>query len=177
MVTADVLAVTFFLAALFAAIPAFQLVVRALWPRFETQSRRRFERTPVRTLFVGALVAAPLLGPALGLLQVDNGAVRMIGVWWLATAMATSLIGLSGLASYVGGTLPGPSDEARTWWPMAKGTLALELACLIPILGWFLLFPLLLTAGAGAAVFSLLLPLRDPPADAVDTVTPLRAHA
>ena len=177
MVTADVLAVVFFIVALFVAVPAFQLVVRAMWPRFETQSRRRFEQTPIRTLLIGGLVMAPLVGPSLVLLGVDNGAVKLIGVWWLATAMAASLIGLSGLATHIGATLPGPTDETRTWLPLAKGAVALQFACLIPVLGWFLLFPLLLTAGAGASVFALFLPLRDPPAGELEHITELRAHA
>ena len=177
MVTADVLAVVFFLAALFVAVPAFQLVVRAMWPRFETQSRRRFEQTPIRTLFVGMLVAAPLVGPSFALLAVENGAVKMLGVWWLGSAMAAALVGLSGLATHIGTTLPGPTDDTRPWLPLAKGALALQFACLIPILGWFVLFPLLLTAGAGASVFSLFLPLRDPPANELETLTELRVHA
>lgn len=165
MVTADVLAVVFVLIGLFLAVPAFQLVCRAMWPRFEEQSRKRFEQTPIRTVIVGMIVAVPLVAPALGLLQVDGG-TRLIGLWWLATAMATALVGLSGLASRVGATLPGPSDEVRPWWPMVKGSVALELACLVPILGWFLLFPLLLLAGAGATAFALIKPLRDPPVEA-----------
>ena len=178
MVTADVLAVVFSLLAIFLAVPAFQLVVRAMWPRLEEQSRRRFAMTPIRTVIFGALLGIPLVLPALGLMAVENGAVKLIGVWWFGGAMAISLVGLSGLASQIGATIPGPTDSLRPWFPMVKGSVALELACLIPVFGWFLLFPVLLAAGAGAAGLALVKPLRPPPtADAESNLWPLRQHA
>ncbi len=176
MVTADVLAVVFSVLAVFLGIPAFQLVVRAVAPRFAARARRRFERTPGRVVAAGVVLAAPLLAPAIGLLQVDLGPVRLVGLWWLGAVLAASLAGLSGLAARIGATLPGPSDAARPWWPLVKGAVALELACLVPILGWFLLFPLLLAAGAGAALFAALRPLGDPPS-AVQPVAELRKGA
>jgi hypothetical protein len=176
MVVADVLAVVFSLLAVFLAVPSFLLLTRALAPRIEAQSSKRFRLTPIRTVVIGVVLSVMLLAPGIGLLQVPFGPIRVLGVWWIAATMATSLAGLGGLAAHIGASLPGPNDEIRPWWPTLKGAIVLELACMIPVLGWFALFPLLLCAGTGAAVLAVVKPLRDPPVGAAQ-VTELRAHA
>lgn len=172
MVTADVLAVVFGILGLFLAVPAFQLVCRALWPRVADQAQRRFRETPGRTVTAGLFLALPLLLPPMALLGVDVGPVRMAGVWWIALVIGLSLAGLSGLATRIGDTVAGPADEARPWLALVKGSVVLGLACLVPILGWFLLMPGLLVAGAGASLLAVVRPLRDP-----EPLREVQAHA
>ena len=171
MVTADVLAVVFTLLGLLLAVPAFVVVARALWPRLAAQSARRFALTPGRTVLTGFFVGLPVLVPPMLLMGVDLPPVHMLGVLWVGLALGLALAGAQGLAERIGTTLATPGDAHRPWAAVVKGTIALQLACLVPLLGWFLLFPLVLVAGAGAAVLSILRPLREPapaPVPAID---------
>lgn len=149
MVTADVLAVVFTLAGLFVAAPAFQVVVRAVWPRVAHQSTLRFARGVGRPFLVGLVVAGPLMVP-LAAIGVDAPPVRAAGVVWLGILVGLALAGLSGLSQRVGTTI-GDADDTTS---LVRGAVALELACLVPFLGWFVLLPSLLLSGLGATVLS-----------------------
>ncbi|MEM6931321.1 MAG: hypothetical protein AAF602_30605 [Myxococcota bacterium] len=151
MVTADVLAVVFTLGGLFVAAPAFQLVARALWPRVAHQSTLRFARGLGRPFLVGLIVVGPLLVP-LGALSVDVPPVRVAGVMWLGILIGLSLAGLTGLSQRVGDTLVETDDPSSA---LVRGAVALELACLVPFLGWFVLLPSLALMGLGTTVLAL----------------------
>lgn len=157
MVTADVLAVVFTLLGLLVAMPAFQLVARALWPRVALQSTARFARGLGRPFFVGVVVAIPLALP-LGLMSVDVPPVRAAGVAWLGILIGLSLAGLTGLSRRVGASMLDADDE--DWRTLVAGAGALQLACLVPFLGWFVLFPAFALAGLGASVLAVITPLR-----------------
>ncbi len=158
MVTADVLAVVFTLGGLFVAVPAFQLVVRALWPRVAHQSTLRFARGLGRPFIVGLVVAAPLLAPVLAV-TVDVPPVRLLGVTWLGVVLGLGLAGLTGLSQRVGESLVEGVEPSGA---IVRGAVALELACLVPLLGWFVLLPSLAIAGLGATTLALLGRLESP---------------
>jgi len=151
VVTADVLAVVFTLAGLCLAVPAFQLVARALFPRVAQQSSLRFGRGLGRPLLVGLLALVPLSLPLMGI-GVDVPAVRAAGVAWLGVLVGMALAGLTGLSQRVGESLGDPEEP---WQAIARGAVALQLACLVPFLGWFVLFPALALMGLGATVLAM----------------------
>ena len=63
--------------------------------------------------------------------------------------------GIAGLATVVGQRLPSPGDAERPWNATIRGGIVLELAFLLPFLGWFVLLPVSLLIGAGATVRSI----------------------
>ncbi len=80
-----------------------------------------------------------------------------------ATAFAAGLAGLglvivgaAGFARLIGERLRPLSGSKSEITHLVRGALIFELACLFPIAGWFLFFPLAGTLSLGAAVFGLL---------------------
>ena len=60
-------------------------------------------------------------------------------------------IGTSGFVTHIGRRLESPADAGRPWRATVRGGVALELACLIPVLGWFGILPIFTrSSGAGA---------------------------
>jgi hypothetical protein len=63
--------------------------------------------------------------------------------------------GVAGLVTCIGERLPSPLDIGQPWRATLRGGVILELAYLLPILGWFGLLPLSMTIGCGASVIAL----------------------
>ena len=159
MVMADVFAVVFSVLAIFAAVPAFFLVSHALTPRVAHQAHRRFAQTPKRLLPIGLMVSLPLVLVGIGLLNAPWGPVKLLGLWWSSGVLAVALAGAGGLAHHIGtSVLPSAGPTRR----VLAGAVALELTCLLPFLGWFVVPPLVFLCGLGAITLAVVRPLRDP---------------
>lgn len=161
MILADVVAVIASLVGLLLAVPAVFLVARGVVPRIAEQCEGRFVRTPWLALLVGLPLQIPLLVPGLVLINVAPGPGKAVGFLWLGAAVGIALVGAGGLAARIGRHLRGPADDRRPWLGTVKGGLVLTLASGIPILGWFLILPLALIAGSGAAVLGTLFRLKE----------------
>jgi len=68
--------------------------------------------------------------------------------------------GVSGLATSIGRRLASPLDEQNAWRSTLRGGVVLELAYLLPLLGWFVILPASIIIGSGAANLGLLSSLR-----------------
>lgn len=167
MILADVVAVIASLVGLLLAVPACFLVARALLPRVSRQAELRFTRTPWLSLFIGVPLLVPLLIPAVVLLNVAPGPGKAAGVVWLGIFFGIALVGCGGLAARIGVALRGPADADRPWLGTLKGGAALVLACGVPILGWFVLLPVALVAGTGAAVLGTVFRVKEPPSQSL----------
>jgi hypothetical protein len=90
-----------------------------------------------------------------------------------------SSVGIAGLATVIGGRLPSPTDADRPWNATIRGGVVLELAFLVPVVGWFFLLPLSLILGAGAALRAIIATIRSrskpnpKPLETADTANPL----
>ena len=56
----------------------------------------------------------------------------------------------------IGERLASPADAARPWKATLRGGIVLELSYLLPVLGWFVILPLSIIIGCGAATLSLI---------------------
>ena len=86
--------------------------------------------------------------------------------WMKVAAVATVCLylmiancGVAGLVTVVGERLAGPSgniDSQQPWRATLRGGVALGLASLLPILGWFVILPAAVIIGCGANLLSLM---------------------
>lgn len=140
--------------ALFASILGMLLVVLGLWPGFSARAEEAISSKPVRSMAFGLPALAAILAVSALLLGVPSPPARLLGVLVLGTGAALTLCGLTGVVLRVGRGLGGdarPGDVA-----VRRGATALLLAWLFPLLGWFVVLPLSLAAGLGAAFEALL---------------------
>ena len=153
--------------ALLSAIAAYWLLARALWPRCVDDAERRFAATPTRCIASGAGLLLIGLVVISKLLSAD-GASRALGVVTASLLLGATLAGAAGVAARVGSALPSPSDASRPWMPTLRGGVVVLVACLVPVLGWFVLLPALLAGGLGAALLGRLRPIGAPATRVVD---------
>lgn len=151
MTMADVLTVVFLFVGLFLALPSYWLLARSLWPRLHEGTARAYREIPVRTGFVGlgATLAMVAVGAVLGKVA------PALGLFFAGGCLGLALAGAGGLATRIGEGLRAPADDGRDWRLTLKGGVSLELAFLIPVLGWFLILPIALVSGVGAAAVAL----------------------
>jgi hypothetical protein len=82
--------------------------------------------------------------------------VKLISGALLVVPLVLALVGSAGLADKIGSGLASPVDEIQPWRRVLRGGAVLALLFVVPLLGWFAVFPLTLASGLGA----LLLPRR-----------------
>ena len=71
--------------------------------------------------------------------------------WW-GMLLLIATLGSAGLATVLGGRIGRMSPDHSAFTVYLRGTALLVAASYVPVLGWFLLFPVQLFAGVGAGV-------------------------
>jgi hypothetical protein len=104
---------------------------------------------PVTVAMIFAVAVLSNFGPA--------GKIAAVAMACLYLTIANC--GVAGLVTVVGERLaspPGNMDSMQPWRATLRGGAALGLASLLPILGWFVIFPASVIVGCGASLISLL---------------------
>ena len=154
---ADVNAVFGTLLALGIVFPGLLTTWWLLFPVSVERARVRFARTPWACLGLGLLGMVVILVP-IGLLEsLPFSAAKFIGTMMIFAGLAYASVGAAGLASEMGERLTRQSGGKFTpVGGMVRGAVALELAAAFPVLGWFLIIPLVTITAFGATTFAVL---------------------
>jgi hypothetical protein len=170
MLMADTMSIFFVILGMLLAFSGLWLMCRGLWPEaVEKTAQRCANRVwpyflaglPLTLVMIVLTRALFLLGPV--------GKIAAIGVVCLYMLQAHT--GVSGLATAIGRRLHSPLDEQSPWRATLRGGIALELAYLLPIVGWFVVLPASIVIGTGALNVTLLSKLKIQP-----TTQPSLAH-
>lgn len=150
---ADVHAIFGTLLALGIAFPGMLVAFWLLFPQMTTRTKERIDQSAPKSLAVGLGTALALAIPIVILLALPFGLAKFLGVGSLLVSLAFAGLGAAGVAGAMGAVL-----QSRTGQGMSAagafvlGAIALELAAAFPIIGWFLLLPLILLISLGASV-------------------------
>ncbi|MAD79472.1 MAG: hypothetical protein QGG71_01605 [Pirellulaceae bacterium] len=136
------------------SMTATALLAAALFPGWVARARQRVTRMPVRTFLVGLLVGTFFMVIGSAMISA-GGPVGFFGGIVVAGTLGFALAGSAGVAMSIGAGLPSAADVERPWQAIIRGWVVLFLASLMPILGWFVLLPIALLMGFGAAVLGL----------------------
>lgn len=145
-----------FLLALAIALPGLLLSWALLLPATVERVRRRAEAGPWRCFGVGLAVLLVTI-VALGLLfAIAAGPLQMLAWAGLAAVLALASLGMAGLAALMGERMRVGPPPTLTPGSLVRSAVALELAVMVPVLGWFFLFPAVVCVSLGAAALALL---------------------
>jgi len=155
MVTmADVYIVLFTLIGILVSLPALLVALNLLLPRTAHSSYTRLKDTPWQSFFLGVPVASAFLLAVTILSQLPFAAAKALSFLLAFGGMGLGTVGAAGLARLLGERLPGASSPDSRLRLLLKGAVVYELACLVPIVGWFLFAPLAGIMLLGAATFA-----------------------
>lgn len=152
----DVYIVVYSLLGILICLPALLVVLNLLMPQITGRIETRLEQTPGKSFFLGVPVTAAFLLWIAIASNVPLGVVQ--GTAFLAgfLGMGLGTLGAAGMARLLAKrvkVLAKPNSEMMNW---LRGAVMYELACLFPIVGWFLFAPIVGITVMGAAVFGLL---------------------
>ncbi len=152
MIMADVLKIFLLVIGMQIVLVSYWLAAESLFPRLVARAQEHYRRHPIRLTLLGALIGVPLVTLGLGLLQAGSAPAKVIGFVMATVTVFGGLLGSTGLCRQIGEGLPSPADAAQPWRRVLRGAVLLALMSLLPFAGWFLVLPLALAGGLGAAL-------------------------
>lgn len=164
MVLADVMAVVFAVLGLLLALPGLWLLCRGLWPEQVQVAENDCAKALWKPFLVGLLPGGLVFA-----VVSQSGAMGPIGgilaIGLLSIFVVYASVGIAGLATLVGKRLASPRDIERPWLATLRGGVIVEVSCLIPFVGWFILLPLAFILGSGATTRTFFASRRAKPAN------------
>ncbi len=149
MIMADTLAIFLTVVGFLIALPGLWLLCRGLWPEAVSNTTADCARGLLKPFLVGIPIAAIAFFAAAFTGKVLGGLITLLII---CLFVFYASVGIAGLTTAIGQRLPSPADSDRPWQATIRGSVVLELAFLLPILGWFLILPAALIIGSGSAL-------------------------
>jgi hypothetical protein len=142
------------------SLAAYFLTVNALFPVRVGKTKAIIQIIPARSFWLGLVNFSFFFIVAIILFSisdnVDNefikGVVMLPALIILAFIAIMLTFGLAGMTAYVGERI---FPEISSWKQAIWGTVCLSFACVLPFVGWFLLFPYIGLVGIGAFILGI----------------------
>ena len=156
MYMGDVFAIFGGMLAIGIALPGLLLAWSLILSGTVDRACARLERTPWRCFWLGlaGLLVSGL--PLAVLLNIPAGPVKFIGWVGLFVLLAVASVGAAGLAALMGERLRSVGLTASAPGALLRGAVALELAAVFPLVGWFVVIPIATICAFGAALLAFL---------------------
>jgi hypothetical protein len=158
MLMADTMAIFFVILGLLLALPGLWVLCRGLWPRAVAKAAGVCGEGLIKPFLAGLPGAAAMIFVA-AVLGNFGPAGKIAAVATVCLFLMIANCGVAGLVTVVGGRLAEPSGNIgsqQPWRATLRGGVALGLASLLPILGWFVILPAAVIIGCGANLLSML---------------------
>lgn len=155
-------------ATLWAAILVSTLLFRERAMRAEIALAER----PLKTLFLGAGIAGTAGIGGIILLNLPHGLLKLMGWVVLLVLLSLATLGSGGLALRVSDGIRGMDEKLPTWATACRAAALLVAAGMLPVLGWFLLFPAMMLASLGAGWQAVMVKQRETAAAAAAAAVP-----
>jgi hypothetical protein len=152
---ADISAIFFILLIVGVAYPALLSAWWFLFPATVERARLRLDRTPAASFWLGLAVLIGFLIPILILLNLPSGFFKFLGWLTIAFVLVLSSFGAAGLASRFADKLNRIGSFSAIG-AFVRGAVIIELASVLPVLGWFVFLPIATVTSLGASVFAIL---------------------
>ena len=152
MIVADILMWFFLIAGTYIVFNSYWLATQGLFPDFVDRCRDRIRFAPVRRFLFGLGLTLPIAGLGIAMLNAPKAWLKFGGAAVLIVLFLVGLCGATGIAAQIGTGLGKPVDELQSWRRVLRGGGVLGLTFILPLAGWFLILPMTLMMGLGAAV-------------------------
>ena len=156
MLMADTMSIFFVVLGIMLAFSGLWLLCRGVWPDAVAAAADRCGKRLWSSFLVGVPVTVVMVLVTAVLFNVLGPLGKIAGIAVVCLYMLQAHTGVSGLATSIGRRLASPLDQKNAWRATLRGGVVLELAYLLPILGWFVILPASIIIGSGAANLGLL---------------------
>lgn len=155
LILGDVLAVVASLVGICLTAWTTLLALSLLFPSRAERAADGIRIAPGRTFGWGVVLTA-ILGFA-GLVLLGNPApvAKLVGWLIMLTLLSLAALGASGLSLVLGGRVRDNEPHLSTYAALMRGAALVVVPGLLPVLGWFLVAPVVLLLGVGAGTRAL----------------------
>ena len=153
---ADVYIVVFTVIGILLSVPALIITVSLLMPHVTKRAQLRLSQSFGKSFALGIPIAGAFLLWIAITSQVSVGPVQAMAFIAAVIGMGLATIGAGGMARLLGERIGNSSSPHSEMHNLVRGSIVYLLACLTPIVGWFLFVPIVGIAIVGAASFGLL---------------------
>jgi len=168
MIFANILFWFLMVAGAYLALNAYWLAAVALFRPAVERARLTYATRPVAATLAGVVAFLPVSVVFVVFARAAHPGVKLVSGALLVVPLVLALVGSAGLADKIGAGLASPVDADQPWRRVLRGGAVLALLFVVPLLGWFAVFPLTLASGLGA----LFLPLRPPAQPDLELASP-----
>lgn len=119
-------------------------------------AREMGEARPWRSFGIGLLMTALPGLFAFVLTQSPNQGAKLLGITLILLLGAMALVGASGISMLIAGRMRALDPELTHYGSMARGSMILVFGTFFPLLGWFLVGPVLFIVSLGLGTQTLL---------------------
>lgn len=148
----DVLAVVGIVVVTVLSLWALVMALSVLFGERTARARERLEHSPGKVTLLGAVMALVVGIIVAALLNQPAPPLKLIGWIIYLLILVIASIGFSGLATLVAQRLNQLEPSLTPYGALSRGALFCVLATLVPILGWFVVAPLMGFASVGAGM-------------------------
>ncbi|MCF6277201.1 MAG: hypothetical protein L3J16_00405 [Anaerolineales bacterium] len=127
-----------------------------LFPATVERAQTRLDESPWKSFWLGLGILFIVTIPVGILLSAGGGVGQFFGWTLIAVVLTASGIGAAGISAKMGVLLEKRSDGISPASAFVRGAVALELAAIFPLVGWFIVIPLAIVLSMGATAFALL---------------------
>jgi hypothetical protein len=161
---ADVYIVVYTLLGILLTLPPLLAALSLLIPCTVNRAQTRLEATPGRSFVLGGAVTAVTAIWVAVTTSTGSGAVSALGFIAALLWMGIGTLGAAGMTQLLGERITLWSAPHSRFFQLVRGAVFYELACLFPLVGWFLFAPIAGITLVGAGLFALLkwVPRREP---------------
>jgi hypothetical protein len=149
IVLGDVFAVVAVLVGLFLTSTATILLFGLMSPAAVERAGLRFTESPWKSLMTGLLAGLPLFFLFGVVSSLPFPLLKILGPFGMLLILLGAMFGLSGLASVVAGRWRALDPALTPPQALSRAAMTLVGAAMFPVVGWFVLAPLMLVVGFG----------------------------
>jgi len=132
------------------------MAIALIFPGKARSARERIVARPWASFFIGLLIWATFGFVSFAFLASPLPLAKLVGWMGVLTLASVASIGSAGLAFLASERLRAMAPDQTPYASLSKSAAYIVIAGLVPILGWFLIVPLLVFASTGSGVAALL---------------------
>ncbi len=155
MSIADMLAIISGLVILGFAFPSLLLIINLIFPHLVNASKQEISTKPIANIFQGLAIFS-FCCFALAILINVPGPGKLLALAVFLLMLTIAMIGVAGLVSYLAAKYQDFSKSNKSVTNLFYSAFFLELAIVLPFIGWFVMLPITffmsLTAGTKALI-------------------------
>jgi hypothetical protein len=152
----DVYIVVFTLIGILLSLPALLVALNLLLPNVTRHAAARLDHHPYQSFGLGLFVTSLFLAFILITANVAFGPVRAMSFFATFIGMGLGTLGAAAMSRLLGQRLSHLANPTSELTNLVRGAVVYELACLFPLVGWFVFIPLVGVTVMGAAALGLL---------------------